>query len=291
MIWDILGIAPTKDIRTIKLAYAKLAKQFHPEEHPEEFKKIHDAYKAACAFAKSSVKTAPEVSSLPEKEGQTKSEFDFSQLSCFKYAAVPVYTAENILMIMKDWLADPVFKNNHHLWRSFLSNPDVEEIILDVKFRKKAQAVFKKATFSPEAASAIASGFSKGSKAVHYDKDDKIPDSSSSYNIAVPLNDNRALQQWKVLISDGTGKPVKSKPLIPDYARSDIGFNFKVRDLIICILFIALLIIGAAIDTNRDKEYYPYDESETKVTEIFKIGDREFYIDENGKLQEYNGQG
>jgi len=41
--WNILGIEPTKDIKTIKAAYAKLAKQYNPEEHPEEFKRIFDA--------------------------------------------------------------------------------------------------------------------------------------------------------------------------------------------------------------------------------------------------------
>ena len=50
--WNILGIEPTKDIKTIKAAYAKLAKQYNPEEHPEEFKRIFDAYKSACAYAR-----------------------------------------------------------------------------------------------------------------------------------------------------------------------------------------------------------------------------------------------
>ena len=36
--WEILGIEPTSDKKTIKRAYAKLLKQYHPEENPEEFK-------------------------------------------------------------------------------------------------------------------------------------------------------------------------------------------------------------------------------------------------------------
>lgn len=51
--WNILGIEPTKDIREIKRAYARLAKQYNPEEHPEEFKRIFDAYKSASALARS----------------------------------------------------------------------------------------------------------------------------------------------------------------------------------------------------------------------------------------------
>ena len=42
--WEILGIQPTSDKKTIKRAYAKLLKQYHPEENPEKFKQIQAAY-------------------------------------------------------------------------------------------------------------------------------------------------------------------------------------------------------------------------------------------------------
>lgn len=42
--WKILGIEPTSDKKTIKRAYAKLLKQYHPEENPEKFKQIQAAY-------------------------------------------------------------------------------------------------------------------------------------------------------------------------------------------------------------------------------------------------------
>lgn len=46
-IWDMLGIEPTTDRRTIKRAYAEAVKSCHPEEHPEEFKRLYEAYQAA----------------------------------------------------------------------------------------------------------------------------------------------------------------------------------------------------------------------------------------------------
>ena len=52
-IWEILGIPPTEDIAKIKSAYAKQAKLNHPEEHPEEFKTLQNAYKIAMKLAKS----------------------------------------------------------------------------------------------------------------------------------------------------------------------------------------------------------------------------------------------
>lgn len=42
--WEILGIQPTSDKKEIKKAYARLLKQYHPEENPEEFKQIQAAY-------------------------------------------------------------------------------------------------------------------------------------------------------------------------------------------------------------------------------------------------------
>lgn len=50
-IWEILKIPETKDKNAIRKAYAKQAECFHPEEHPEEFLLIRDAYKQALAFA------------------------------------------------------------------------------------------------------------------------------------------------------------------------------------------------------------------------------------------------
>lgn len=46
-----LEIAPTDDKKVIKKAYAALAKQYHPEEHPEKWKQIRDAYEAALSYA------------------------------------------------------------------------------------------------------------------------------------------------------------------------------------------------------------------------------------------------
>lgn len=43
--WTILGIEKTNDLRKVKEAYAEKTKLYHPETHPEEFQKLHNAYK------------------------------------------------------------------------------------------------------------------------------------------------------------------------------------------------------------------------------------------------------
>lgn len=42
--YEILNLQPGSSREEIKEAYAALSKQFHPEEHPEEFQQIHEAY-------------------------------------------------------------------------------------------------------------------------------------------------------------------------------------------------------------------------------------------------------
>lgn len=50
-IWKILDIEPTTDKKTIRKAYAAKTKEIHPEEKPEEFKELHEAYQAALGYA------------------------------------------------------------------------------------------------------------------------------------------------------------------------------------------------------------------------------------------------
>lgn len=50
-VFEILEIEPTEDKKKIKKAYASLARKYHPEEQPEKWKEIHDAYTMAMRIA------------------------------------------------------------------------------------------------------------------------------------------------------------------------------------------------------------------------------------------------
>ena len=43
-LYTILEMEPTDNIKDIKRAYAKVIRKYHPEENPEEWKRVHDAY-------------------------------------------------------------------------------------------------------------------------------------------------------------------------------------------------------------------------------------------------------
>lgn len=50
--WDILGIPPNSDSRTVRRAYAQRAKDCHPEEDPEGFQRLYQAYQQALRAAR-----------------------------------------------------------------------------------------------------------------------------------------------------------------------------------------------------------------------------------------------
>ncbi len=51
-IFEILEIEPTYNSKKLKKAYANLVKKYHPEEYPEKWKEIHDAYETALSLAR-----------------------------------------------------------------------------------------------------------------------------------------------------------------------------------------------------------------------------------------------
>lgn len=64
--WKILGLAPDSDAKTIKLAYSKLLKQTRPEDDPDGFTALHNAYKTALALAKRRSSASPSPRSVTE---------------------------------------------------------------------------------------------------------------------------------------------------------------------------------------------------------------------------------
>lgn len=77
--FDVLGIEQTTDKKAIKKAYALLVKQYHPEEFPEEWKQIHDAFLAAMQYAKGASESRieePQKSSLHLDVSYEKEAYD-----------------------------------------------------------------------------------------------------------------------------------------------------------------------------------------------------------------------
>lgn len=77
-IWETLGIEPTRDVRIIRQRYAELVRLYHPEDQPETYQKIVQAYQEALSYARSSNET-PKSSfgeaSLSYDDGESSEDF------------------------------------------------------------------------------------------------------------------------------------------------------------------------------------------------------------------------
>lgn len=81
--WGILGIDPTTNSKEIKRAYAKQTKVYHPEENPEMFAKLLEAYKNALEYAKSSESESPieKTTYFHNRKEATKSEYEIKNIN------------------------------------------------------------------------------------------------------------------------------------------------------------------------------------------------------------------
>lgn len=80
--WEILQIESTTDEKAIKKAYAKLSREYHPQEHPEEFKNLKAAYKEAINYAKrhkSLEEKVIEEKAIEENSGNQEAESSFNK--------------------------------------------------------------------------------------------------------------------------------------------------------------------------------------------------------------------
>ena len=68
-IWSILGLEATRDVSAIRRAYAQKARACHPEEDPEGFMKLREAYQAALDWAEGQDAPVPQVNASRKTGG------------------------------------------------------------------------------------------------------------------------------------------------------------------------------------------------------------------------------
>ena len=74
-IWETLGIEPTTDVKLIRRRYAELVRFYHPEDQPEIYQEIVEAYQKALTYARSR-NTRPENSLRKASDSQETSELE-----------------------------------------------------------------------------------------------------------------------------------------------------------------------------------------------------------------------
>lgn len=88
--WELLELAPTGNKKSIKKAYARKCRTCHPEEHPEEFERLHQAYEKALDYAsRTGEDKEPKTPFLAEdfQPGQREQSKDSEAFCCFEIPA------------------------------------------------------------------------------------------------------------------------------------------------------------------------------------------------------------
>ena len=169
-IWEKLGIEPTTDLSEIKTAYAAKAKQYHPEENPEEFQALQKAYKIAAQYAKrnktvSSRKQpetpgnmlplwdfkanapisqvqSPDEQSLQEQVLKKAVEQREAKETCqepetvFDFSEIDTYGDKERFFRQFYLIAkNPCIKNKRNVWDVFLNQPSFGRLFLNDGFR------------------------------------------------------------------------------------------------------------------------------------------------------------
>ena len=99
--WEILGIEKTDDKLAIKRAYTILAHTVSPEDDPEGYQRIHDAYKQALEYADGGSFQSPFIKPLELEKG-TDPESEEIQVLPFDYSSV-IVPNENLPSDIKYW--------------------------------------------------------------------------------------------------------------------------------------------------------------------------------------------
>lgn len=78
--FKILEIEPTSDKKKIKVAYSKMLKKYHPEDFPEMFMKINEAYEKALGYAENNFSQNLYENTQNFKKTEEMKESDFSDI-------------------------------------------------------------------------------------------------------------------------------------------------------------------------------------------------------------------
>lgn len=135
-IWNMLDIEPTDDTSVIKKAYAKLLKIHHPEEDPEGYQRLREAFDQA-------IKSAKQMKGKPFVQLEETAEYDGNpiispwvdsnaEVATTVIAEHPVYLfIERIETLYDDFFARIELKN----WEEILSS----DVIWDVQYAAALQ--------------------------------------------------------------------------------------------------------------------------------------------------------
>ncbi len=144
--WQVLGLEPSADTKAIKLAYAKLLKKTRPDDDPEGFQKLREAYEAALSasevpknallhnyFDSDLHQSGITITDKPS-EGVSEAETTNDRTHAKNSDAGLDSEWSEFISGVETLIASPDMVNIRHGWRKLLDSP----MLVDLQYRKRA---------------------------------------------------------------------------------------------------------------------------------------------------------
>lgn len=130
--WRILGLEPTKDLQAIRRAYARAARQYHPEEQPEEFQQVRSAYEQALLWAgQGAVAGGPAVSTNPgaqPEQAKPPSPWTLPGLEEPEEDIAAPFLAHPAMEAFRALYQDPKLRGNSRKWMDYFTSEDFLDV-------------------------------------------------------------------------------------------------------------------------------------------------------------------
>mgnify|MGYP000228417628 CR=1 FL=1 len=121
--WKLLGLTPTVDKKLIKRAYAKNVKLCNPEDYPEEFQQLREAYEEALNAAKKINIGDTFQTPIDEKNADNTQNPATTDLPQPEYTATtPEALAEQFIAKISDLYTNINTRIQYELWKNLIEN-------------------------------------------------------------------------------------------------------------------------------------------------------------------------
>jgi len=153
-IWETLGIEPTTDVKLIRRRYAELVRLYHPEDQPEIYQEIVEAYQEALTYARSrktrlenSLRKASDSKEATELEeeanGKPNSSLNFENLT--EETKIENEESETSSLDFSDYQQSTDKTSNSFNFETFKAEEDEQKSTLDFSSYNEAAYLIRNA--------------------------------------------------------------------------------------------------------------------------------------------------
>ena len=153
-IWETLGIEPTTDVKLIRRRYAELVRLYHPEDQPEIYQEIVEAYQEALTYARSrkarpenrlrKASDSKEATELEEEaNGKPNSSLNFENLT--EETKIENEESETSSLDFSDYQQSTDKTSNSFNFETFKAEEDEQKSTLDFSSYNEAAYLIRNA--------------------------------------------------------------------------------------------------------------------------------------------------